>query len=156
LPDNSPVVTGLDATQLEEAGRNPAEKHLPTAGASLIQRSDTFTAVEGVRRPAIPLPGWLEGLGVMLILGSSLVFQALYMFHAPYSGAEGTLMANTEAILRGKITPYAYDFSLPPLGWILLAGWVKLTGGIASFGNAINSGRVLMLVMAGASSLLLY
>ena len=65
-------------------------------------------------------------------------------------------MANAQAILQGKITPYAYDYSLPPLGWIQIAGWVKLTGGIASFGNAINSGRVLMLVMAGTSSLLLY
>jgi len=65
-------------------------------------------------------------------------------------------MANTEAILHGRITPYVYDYSLPPLGWIQIAGWVKLTGGIASFGNAINSGRVLMLVMAGISSLLLY
>ena len=57
-------------------------------------------------------------------------------------------MANAQAILQGKITPYAYDYSQPPLGWIQIAGWVRLTGGIASFGNAINSGRVLMLILA--------
>src|SRR5260370_2291463 len=37
-----------------------------------------------------------------------------------------------------------------------MAAWAKLRGGIASFGNAIDSGRVLMLVLATASSLLLY
>ncbi len=122
----------------------------------MLRRSDTLTIAHAERQRVIPLPGWLEGLGVTLILGASLLFQALYMFHARYEAAEGTLMANAQAILQGKITPYAYDYSLPPLGWIQIAGWVKLTGGIASFGNAINSGRVLMLVMAGTSSLLLY
>jgi 4-amino-4-deoxy-L-arabinose transferase-like glycosyltransferase len=91
-----------------------------------------------------------------LILGALLVFQALNVFHAPYTSDEGTLMANALAILQGKITPYLYDYSHPPLGWIQIAGWARLTGGIASFGNAINSGRVLMLILAIASSLLLY
>ena len=157
LQANSPAITGLEASLLEGTGRNSAEKRrLPQAAStSLLHHSDTFTRARGERR-VIPLPGWLEGLGVVLILGASLVFQALYMFHARYEAAEGTLMANTQAILQGKITPYAYDYSLPPLGWIQIAAWVKLTGGIASFGNAINTGRVLMLVMAGTSSLLLY
>ena len=108
------------------------------------------------RRREIPLPGWLEGLVVVLILGALLAFQALNVFHAPYTSDEGTLMANALAILQGKITPYIYDYSQPPLGWIQIAGWARLTGGIASFGNAINSGRVLMLILAIASSLLLY
>src|SRR5262249_62068492 len=122
----------------------------------LFHRSDSSAIAHGEQKHVIPLPGWLEGQGVVLILGASLVFQALTMFHAPYSAAEGTLMANTQAILQGKITPYPYDYSLPPLGWIQIAGWVKLTGGITSFGNAINTGRVLMLVMAATGSLLLY
>jgi cellulose synthase/poly-beta-1,6-N-acetylglucosamine synthase-like glycosyltransferase len=154
---NSTAITGLETSLPEKSGRNPAEKkRLTKVSTSLLHLSDTFTKAAGEQRRVIPLPGWLEGLGVVLILGCSLVFQALSIFHASYSAAEGTLMANTEAILRGKITPYVYDYSLPPLGWIQIAAWVKLTGGIASFGNAINSGRVLMLVMAGASSLLLY
>jgi 4-amino-4-deoxy-L-arabinose transferase-like glycosyltransferase len=122
----------------------------------LLPRRETFTLSHLAQQREIPLPGWLEGLVVVLILGGLLAFQALSVFHAPYTSDEGTLMANAQAILQGKITPYTYDYSQPPLGWILIAGWVKLTGGIASFGNAINSGRVLMLVLAGASSLLLY
>jgi cellulose synthase/poly-beta-1,6-N-acetylglucosamine synthase-like glycosyltransferase len=154
---NSPAITGLESSLVKGNGRNSAEKHrLPKAPRNSLHHSDMFTTAHAEQKRVIPLPGWLEGLAVVLILGAALVFQALTMFHAPYSAAEGTLMANTQAILQGKITPYAYDYSLPPLGWIQIAGWVKLTGGITSFGNAINTGRVLMLMMAGGSSVLLY
>ena len=122
----------------------------------LLPRRETFKIAHLAQQRDIPLPSALEGLVVLVILGASLGFQALTMFHAPYTTDEGTLMANAQAILRGKITPYAYDYSQPPLGWIQIAGWVRVTGGIASFGNAINSGRVLMLILAIASSLLLY
>ena len=122
----------------------------------MLPRRDTFKVARLAHQRDIPLPGALEGLVVLLILGVSLGFQARSIFHALYTADEGTLMANAQAILRGRITPYAYDYSQPPLGWVQIAGWVRLTGGIASFGNAINSGRVLMLILAGASSLLLY
>jgi 4-amino-4-deoxy-L-arabinose transferase-like glycosyltransferase len=135
---------------------------LPVAGSSLLATPNvlpgraTAYAASVTQRREIPLPGWLEGLVIALILGASLAFQALHMFHATYTADEGTLMANAQAILQGKITPYLYDYSQPPLGWIQIAGWARLTGGIASFGNAINSGRVLMLLLAAASSLLIY
>lgn len=114
------------------------------------------TSHSGAQQREIPLPGWLEGLGILLILGGLLVFQALYLFHPLYTFGEGTLMANALAVLHNQITPYVYDYSQPPLGWIQIAGWAKATGGIAIFGNAINSGRVLMLILALASSSLLY
>jgi hypothetical protein len=129
------------------------QQRLLAAQTRFLPRIDTFSV--SLRRE-IPIPGWLEGLVVMLVLGALLVFQAPYLFHASYTSDEGTLMANAQAILQGKTTPYLYDYSQPPLGWIQLAGWTRLTGGIASFGNAINSGRVLMLILAMAGSLLLY
>ena len=151
FPQADPLaITGAAASLPVNAPRTSAEKQ------RLRPRRDTFKVLQGVQQREIPLPGWLEGLGVALMLGASLVFQALNLFHAPYTTDEGTLMANAQAILQGKITPYAYDYSQPPLGWIQIAGWARLTGGIASFGNAVDSGRVLMLILAGASSLLLY
>lgn len=141
------------------------EQRLLAAQTRLLPQVDIFdipynfsrnTSNNMVKRHKIPIPGWLEALVIALILGALLVFPALNLFHAPYTSDEGTLMANAQAILQGKITPYIYDYSQPPLGWILMAGWARLTGGIASFGNAINSGRVLMFVLAIASSLLLY
>ncbi len=128
----------------------------PLATPRALPGRDTAQTTSVAARREIPLPGWLEGLVVALISGAALVFQARSLFHAPYTADEGTLMANAQAILQGKITPYLYDYSQPPLGWIQIAGWARLTGGIASFGNAINSGRVLMLLLATASSLLLY
>jgi 4-amino-4-deoxy-L-arabinose transferase-like glycosyltransferase len=146
--------TGAKESQLERIRWASAEKQrLLAAQTRLLPRIDTFSVSQ---RREIPIPGWLEGLVVALILGALLVFQALNVFHAPYTSDEGTLMANALAILQGKITPYLYDYSQPPLGWIQVAGWARLTGGIASFGNAINSGRVLMLILAITSSLLLY
>jgi 4-amino-4-deoxy-L-arabinose transferase-like glycosyltransferase len=129
------------------------KQRLLAAETRLLPRIDTLNAAQWRE---IPIPGWLEGMVVALILGALLTFQALNVFHAPYTSDEGTLMANAQAILQGKITPYLYDYSQPPLGWIQIAGWARLTGGIASFGNAINSGRVLMFILAITSSLLLY
>lgn len=100
---------------------------------------------------------WLEDLLVILFLGATLILQALSLFTYPaYSSDEGNYMANAWAVLQGKIAAYTFTYSHPPLGWMQIAGWTDLTGGITSFGNAINSGRVLMLVLATASSLLLY
>jgi cellulose synthase/poly-beta-1,6-N-acetylglucosamine synthase-like glycosyltransferase len=150
--------TGTEGNLLERIRWVSAEQQrLLAAQTRLLPRIETFNVSHNMsRRREISIPGWLEGLVIVLILGALLVFQAFNVFHAPYTSDEGTLMANALAVLQGKITPYMYDYSYPPLGWIQIAGWAKLTGGIASFGNTINSGRVLMLILAIASSLLLY
>src|SRR5260221_10612335 len=42
------------------------------------------------------------------------------------------------------------------MAWIQIAAWIKLTGGLFTFGNAINSGRAFMLLYAVGSALLVY
>ncbi len=151
------AITGAEESLLEQTRWTSEERQrLLQARTRMLPRRETFKLAHIAQQREIPLPGWLEGLVVILILGAALAFQAMNVFHAPYLSEEGTLMANAQAILHGKITPYAYDYSQPPLGWVQIAGWVRLTGGIASFGDAINSGRVMMLILAIASSLLLY
>lgn len=147
--------TGGDGTILERIRWTSAEKQrLITAQTRLLPQVDTFNAAQWQE---IPIPLWLEGLAVALALCLSLVLQALNLFNYPaYTADEGTFMANAWAILQGKSAAYTYTYVHPPLGWVQIAGWTQLTGGMASFGNAINSGRVLMLVLATASSLLLY
>src|SRR5438270_4290396 len=79
------------------------------------------------------------------------------MFNYPrYELDEGTYMSSAWAILNGMITVYPYGYGHPPLAWIQIAGWIQLTGGFFTFGNAINSGRVLMLLFALGSSLVVY
>ncbi len=143
------------ATVLERIRWTSAEKQrLLAAQTRLLPQIDTF---DNAQWQEIPIPYWFEAIAVAFIIGITMVLQALNIFNAPaYTVDEGNAMSNAWAILHGMITPYTYTYNHPPLGWIQIAAWVQLTGGLSSFGNAINSGRVFMLLLAGASSLLLY
>lgn len=142
-------------TILERLRWTSTEKErLMAAQTRLLPQVDTVSASQ-LHEISIPLG--LEVLAVTLVLCITLVVQAINLFNYPaYAANEGNLMANAWALLHGQITPYVYTYDQPPIGWLQIAGWLQLTGGTTSFGNAINSGRVLMLVLAIASSLLLY
>lgn len=106
---------------------------------------------------AARIPTWLESIFVMIGLLASFAAHAINMFNYPhYEQDEGTYMMYAWAVTHGSIDPYPYGYGHPPLAWIQIAGWVKLTGGFATFGNAINSGRVLVLLLAVASTWLVY
>lgn len=105
----------------------------------------------------VPVPAWLEGIVVTLGLLLALAAHAFNLFTYPfYQSDEGTYIANAWAITHGMLQPYAYTYTHPPLGWIQIAAWIQLTGGFFSFGNALNSGRVLMLLFMLGSALLVY
>ncbi|HEX9131491.1 MAG TPA: phospholipid carrier-dependent glycosyltransferase [Ktedonobacteraceae bacterium] len=106
---------------------------------------------------AIPLPAWLEAIVIVLALAGTFVSHAYNMFNFPrYELDEGTYMANAWAITQGLISPYSYGYGHPPLAWMQIAAWLQLTGGPFTFGNALNSGRVFMLLYAVGSALLVY
>ncbi|HEV2123305.1 MAG TPA: glycosyl hydrolase family 8, partial [Chloroflexota bacterium] len=70
---------------------------------------------------------------------------------------EGIYVAQAWAVLReGRLSPYTYVYDHAPGGWILLAAWMWLTGGPHAFGSAIDTGRVLMLVLHLTTIPLLY
>jgi 4-amino-4-deoxy-L-arabinose transferase-like glycosyltransferase len=103
------------------------------------------------------VPAWLETFIVIMGIMASLAAHAINMFNYPrYELDEGTYMSSAWAIMNGMITPYPYGYGHPPLAWIQIAGWVQLTGGFFTFGNALNSGRVFMLLFALGCSLLVY
>jgi 4-amino-4-deoxy-L-arabinose transferase-like glycosyltransferase len=106
----------------------------------------------------IAVPKWLEGIVISIGLLIALGTHAFHLFTYPfYQSDEGTYIANAWAILHGMLQPYPYTYAHPPLGWIQIAGWIQLTGGFFSFGSAINSGRVLMLLyMLGSASLVYF
>ncbi len=106
---------------------------------------------------AIPIPAWAEAIMVVIALMGVLAAHAYNMFNFPrFELDEGTYMANAWAITQGMLSPYSYGYGHPPLGWIQIAGWLQLTGGPFTFGNALNSGRVFMLFYAIGSALLVY
>ena len=129
---------------------------------TLVADSDTrlmpnVEPINPVKASIFHIPTWAEALMVALCLTASFVTHAFNLFSFPhYELDEGTYMASAWAIVHGMIMPYPYGYGHPPLGWIQIAAWVQLTGGFFTFGNAINSGRVLMLLFALGSSLLVY
>lgn len=146
---------GGNATILERVRWVSAEKQrLMAAQTRLLPQAET---VDASLFHEITIPVGLEALAIAFVLALTLLIQAVNLFNFPAYGAEeGKIMANAWALLHGQITPSVYTYDQPPIGWVQIAAWLQLTGGLASFGNAINSGRVLMLVLALASSLMLY
>lgn len=83
---------------------------------------------------------------------------AYNMFSYPYyENDEGVYMSQAWSLLtEGKLAPYTYWYDHAPAGWILIALWVKLTGGFFTFGTSVNSGRVLMLILHVLSAFFVY
>jgi endo-1,4-beta-D-glucanase Y/4-amino-4-deoxy-L-arabinose transferase-like glycosyltransferase len=81
----------------------------------------------------------------------ALVAHGLNMHNNPGQaglGDEGIYMSQAWAVLRqGRLAPYTYFYDHAPAGWIMLGAWMGLTGGPFTFGNAIDGGRVLMLLL---------
>lgn len=116
------------------------------------------TGLQTVDTPQVNayIPGWLRVIVIFLGLVATFASHAINIFYYPiYSTDEGTYMMSAWAITHGSITPYPYGYGHPPLAWIQIAAWVKLTGGFSTFGDAINSGRILMLLFAVGSAWLI-
>lgn len=90
----------------------------------------------------------------------ALLFQGINMFHYPTLGRlddEGIYMSQAWSVLReARLSPYTYFYDHAPGGWILIAIWMGLVGGPHTFGTAIDTGRVFMLLLHLANVLMLY
>jgi hypothetical protein len=111
-----------------------------------------------IHRASVWLAQHWEWLWIALLLTGSGLAHGVNMFRFPYyEDDEGTYMSQAWAVLRlGRLAAYTYWYDHAPLGWIQIAGWELLSGGNHSFGNAIDSGRVLMLLMQLASTFMVY
>ena len=113
--------------------------------------------INPVLQREISIPLWFEALVVIVGLAIVLAVHGINVFGFPfYQQSEGIFMSNAWAILHGQLEPQVYNYDQTPLGWIVIAGWTMISGGFATFGSAINSGRALMLLFSFGSSLLVY
>jgi transposase/4-amino-4-deoxy-L-arabinose transferase-like glycosyltransferase len=147
--------------QLQPASVQPQSVAISTTPArpsrELTDMPIADTMVIPIRTSMVAVPHLLETIIVIVGLTVSFAAHAINVFYFPhYEEDEGTYMSNAWAITHGLITPYPYGYGHPPLAWMQIAAWTKLTGGFFTFGNAINSGRVLMLLFAVGCSLLVY
>jgi 4-amino-4-deoxy-L-arabinose transferase-like glycosyltransferase/endo-1,4-beta-D-glucanase Y len=80
------------------------------------------------------------------------------LFHFPYyENDEGTYMAQAWAVTdNNKLAQYTYWYDHAPFGWMFLGFFVKLIGGYNVFGNAINTGRVIMFIMHMLTCVVIY
>ncbi len=70
---------------------------------------------------------------------------------------EGTYVAEAWAIVyQHHLAPYTYWYDHPPLGWALFAAYSWLTDGFARYATSVEVGREFMLLVTGASSVLVY
>ena len=130
------------------------ELRIANSETRMMPNLESINPIEPKR---FPLPVWVEATVVVVGLIIAFAAHAFNLFNYPQYGLdEGTYMSSAWAILHGKIWPYAYGYGHPPLAWIQIAAWVQLTGGLFTFGNAVNTGRVLMLFYATGSALLVY
>jgi 4-amino-4-deoxy-L-arabinose transferase-like glycosyltransferase len=100
-----------------------------------------------------------EELLLLLSLAMGALSHGINLFSYPlYLTDEGIYMQQAWAVLReGALSPYTYFYDHAPAGWLFIAAWVNfLPGQFQTFGNAINTGRVLMLLIHLANVALLY
>jgi endo-1,4-beta-D-glucanase Y len=104
--------------------------------------------------------GWREPLLLAVLMLVATLAHGINMFNYPALDRlddEGIYISQAWAILReGSLSPYTYWYDHAPAGWILIAGWMALTGGPLAFGTALESGRLLMLTLNVAMVPLLY
>jgi len=101
-------------------------------------------------------------LGIAVVFALLLVngyAQAHNMYRAPQltNDDEGTYAAQAFAVLHfHALTPYTYWYDHPPLGWILIAGYMFFTGALAHTPSAVDAGRQAMLFFGELSVAFLY
>jgi 4-amino-4-deoxy-L-arabinose transferase-like glycosyltransferase len=96
---------------------------------------------------------------LLVALVTGAVSHGYHLFQYPlYITDEGVYMQRAWAVIReGTLSPYTYNYDHAPAGWLVLAGWVSLLPRqFETFGEALNSGRVLMLLVHIASTYFLF
>jgi hypothetical protein len=96
-------------------------------------------------------------LAVATIVLIVVVSHGYHMLRYPYlDHDEGTYFSQAWAVFHlGRLSPYTYFYDHAPLGWIQLGLWQELTGNY-SFGYALASGRLFMLLAQLGSALLVF
>ncbi len=101
-----------------------------------------------------------ERVLVLVLLLVGLVAHGFNMFNFPaitLLDDEGIYTAQAWSVLRiGQLTPYTYFYDHSPVGWIMIAGWMWVSGGFHAFGAVIDGARLMMLLMHLAMVPMLY
>jgi 4-amino-4-deoxy-L-arabinose transferase-like glycosyltransferase len=112
-----------------------------------------------VLRKLCATPARRDNRVLLAVLALGAVSHGYNLFRYPlYLTDEGIYVQQAWSVLREwALSPYTYFYDHAPGGWLVLAAWVGiLPGQFDAFGNAINTGRVLMVLVHLASVYFLF
>lgn len=94
----------------------------------------------------------------ILIVAMTLLTHGVNLWGYPsFEGDEGTYTSQAWWLVRfGQLAPYTYWYDHPPFGWLQIGLWQILTGGPFTFGFSLFSTRILMVLIAAATNLLIF
>jgi Dolichyl-phosphate-mannose-protein mannosyltransferase len=101
----------------------------------------------------------VDRLLLIMSIATGALTHGYNIFNYPlYITDEGIYIQQAWAVLReGRLSPYTYFYDHAPAGWLVIAAWVALLPSqFQTFGNANNTGRMLMLICHVISTFLLY
>jgi 4-amino-4-deoxy-L-arabinose transferase-like glycosyltransferase len=102
---------------------------------------------------------WKSRYFTLAAMAVAFFVHSYNMFGYPlFLGDEGIYVERAWAILReGNLAPYTYWYDHTPVGWLQIAIWnVLLPGQFHAFGMAIQTSRVLMMLLSLFTVALLY
>ena len=127
-------------------------RHLAPATAGTARPHTTW---EPNQRPL----GRTGKAALLFAILSGLVTLGYHLFAYPlYATDEGIYMERAWAVIHlGQLNPYTYIYDHAPGGWLLIAAWdFILPHQFLAFGNPVDTGRVLMLLLHAASVFFLF
>ncbi len=142
MPPDGPAAPPRVLHPTELRSDPPRETGVPTA------------ASEGLR--SLGRPGQIA---LVFALLSGLLTHAYHLFDYPlYQTDEGIYMERAWAVIREHgLSPQTYVYDHAPAGWVMIAAWVELLPRhFEAFGNPVNAGRVLMVILHVASTFFLF
>ena len=133
------------------AGPVPVVSPHPAATAPPVSAARQPAGVRSLDRTA--------QIALILALVTGLITHAYHLFQYPlYSTDEGIYVERAWAVIReDRLSPQTYVYDHAPGGWILIALWeFLLPAHFETFGNPVNGGRLLALLLHLASVLFLF
>jgi len=103
--------------------------------------------------------GRVGKVALIFAMVSGLITHGYHLFDYPlYNTDEGIYVERAWSLIReSRLSPQTYFYDHAPGGWVILAFWeFVLPGHFEAFGNPVNSGRVLMLLLHVGSVFLLF
>ncbi|HEX6738396.1 MAG TPA: glycosyltransferase family 39 protein [Vicinamibacteria bacterium] len=138
------VAEPVDHIGAGQDGHGPSGAGHDAAGGPQDELAPAASAPRADARAAI-----FERALLLLSLLTGALTHGYHLFRYPlYITDEGIYLQQAWAVLReARLSPYTYFYDHAPAGWLVIAAWLSvLPSQLQTFGNAINTGRALMLL----------